>query len=111
MCGCGRQFEGDLKLLGKAARLYAAGRTGWFSDRSACYLAAGRPVIMQDTGIGRYLPTGTGVTNVYRYRSAAEAINHVESNYSRHAAAAAAFAREFLDSDLVLRRLLELVGM
>lgn len=43
--------------------------------------------------------------------SAAEAIDHVESNYSRHAAAAAVFAREFLDSDIVLGRLLELVGM
>src|SRR5439155_11959721 len=39
---------------------YAAGRTGWFSDRSACYLASGRPVIMQDTGLDRYVPTGRG---------------------------------------------------
>ena len=39
---------------------YVMGRTGWFSDRAACYLAAGRPVIVQDTGIGAYVPTGTG---------------------------------------------------
>jgi hypothetical protein len=90
---------------------YAAGRTGWFSDRSACYLAAGRPVIMQDTGIGAHVPTGTGVLTFTDIDSAAEAINYVESDYSRHAAAAAAFAREFLDSDLVLSRLLQLAGI
>jgi hypothetical protein len=90
---------------------YAAGRTGWFSDRSACYLAAGRPVIIQDTGIGAYVPTGTGLLTFTDIDSAAEAINNVESDYSRHAAAAAAFAREFLDSDLVLSRLLQLAGI
>jgi hypothetical protein len=90
---------------------YAAGRTGWFSDRSACYLAAGRPVIMQDTGIGAHVPTGTGVLTFTDIDSAAEAINYVESDYSRHAAAAVAFAREFLDSDLVLSRLLQLAGI
>jgi hypothetical protein len=90
---------------------YAAGRTGWFSDRSACYLAAGRPVIIQDTGIGEYVPTGAGLLTFTDIESAAEAINQVESDYSRHAAAAAAFAREFLDSDLVLSRLLRLAGL
>ena len=90
---------------------YAAGRTAWFSDRSACYLAAGRPVIIQDTGIGAYVPTGTGLLTFTDIDSAAEAINKVESDYSRHAAAAAAFAREFLDSDLVLGRLLRLAGI
>lgn len=90
---------------------YAAGRTGWFSDRSACYLAAGRPVILQDTGIGKYLPTGDGLLTFTDVDSAAEAIGRVESDYSRHAAAAAAFAREFLDSDLVLSRLLGLAGI
>ena len=90
---------------------YAAGRTGWFSDRSACYLTAGRPVIMQDTGIGKYIPTGDGLLTFTDIDSAAEAIKRVESEYSRHAAAAAAFAREFLDSDLVLLRLLRLAGI
>jgi hypothetical protein len=90
---------------------YAAGRTGWFSDRSACYLAAKRPVIVQDTGIGRHLPTGTGILTFNDTESAAEAIERVESNYARHAEAAASFAREFLDSDLVLARLLQLAGV
>jgi hypothetical protein len=89
---------------------YAAGRTGWFSDRSACYLAAGRPVIVQDTGIGKYVPTGNGLLTFKDIDSAAEAIIHVESDYSRHASAAACFAREFLNSDRVLGRLLHLAG-
>jgi hypothetical protein len=90
---------------------YAAGRTGWFSDRSACYLAAGRPVIVQDTGIGSYVPTGTGLLTFIDIDSAAEAIERVERDYARHATAAAAFAREYLDSDRVLARLLQLAGL
>jgi hypothetical protein len=90
---------------------YAAGRSGWFSDRSACYLAAGRPVILQDSGIGAYVPTGTGLLTFTDIDSAAEAINRVESDYPRHAAAAVAFAGEFLDSDLVLIRLLQLADL
>jgi hypothetical protein len=90
---------------------YAAGQTGWFSDRSACYLAAGRPVIMQDTGIGKYVPTGDGLFTFTDIDSAAQAIKRVESDYSHHAAAATAFARQFLDSDLVLSRLLQLAGI
>jgi hypothetical protein len=90
---------------------YAAGRTGWFSDRSACFLAAGRPVIVQDTGIGKYLPTGTGLLTFTDTDSAAAAIEQVEGDYNRHAAAAAEFAREFLDSNVVLERLLRLAGL
>jgi hypothetical protein len=90
---------------------YVAGRSGWFSDRSACYLAAGRPVIIEDTGIGNYLPTGSGLLTFTDVESAAAAISAVESEYCRHAAAATAFAREFLDSDLVLERLLRIAGL
>ena len=81
---------------------YAAGRTGWFSDRSACYLAAGRPVICQDTGIGEYVPTGAGLLTFTDLDSAVDAISRVEQGYAQHAAAASAFAREYLDSDRVL---------
>jgi hypothetical protein len=90
---------------------YAAGRTGWFSDRSACYLAAGRPVVIQDTGIGAELPTGCGLLTFSDLDGAVDALNQVESNYAKHAAAAASFAREFLDSDLVLSRLVKLAGV
>jgi hypothetical protein len=90
---------------------YAAGLTGWFSDRSACYLAAGRPVIMQDTGLGRHVATGTGLITFNNLDTAVDAIAQVEDNYPRHAAAAAAFAREYLDSNVVLPRLLQLAGL
>lgn len=90
---------------------YAAGRTGWFSDRSACYLAAGRPVITQDTGFGPYVPTSTGLLTFTDIEGAAEAIDRVEHDYARHAAAATTFAHEYLDSDHVLTRLLQLAGL
>ena len=90
---------------------YAAGRTGWFSDRSACYLAAGRPVIMQDTGFARHLPTGSGLMTFNDIDSAASAIAKVERDYASQAAAAAAFARKYLDSNVVLPRLLQLAGL
>ncbi len=90
---------------------YAAGRTGWFSDRSACYLAAGRPVIIQDTGIGRHVPVGEGLLTFTGIDGAAAALDAVERDYARHAAAAREFARQHLDSDRVLTRLLELAGL
>jgi hypothetical protein len=90
---------------------YAAGRTGWLSDRSACYLAAGRPVVVQDTGIKRHLPTGEGLLTFTDLAGAADALERVERDYARHAAAAAAFARTYLSAERVLPRLLELAGL
>lgn len=90
---------------------YAAGRSGWFSDRSACYLAAGRPVILQDTGLGKHIPTGSGLLTFTDTRSATAAIEAVEVDYAHHAAAARQLSREYLDSDLVLRRLLGLANL
>jgi hypothetical protein len=87
---------------------YVLGRSGWFSDRSALYLAAGRPVIMQDTGIGQYLPTQAGLLTFTDFDSAVLALERVERDYARHAEAAAAFAREYLDSNRVLSRLVQL---
>ena len=86
-------------------------RTGWFSDRSATYLAAGRPVIVQDTGFGSTLPTGEGLFAFTTLEEAAEAVERVERDYDRHAPAAAAIAREHFDSSLVLRRLLAETGL
>lgn len=90
---------------------YVAGRTGWFSDRSACYLAAGRPVVVQDTGIGRYVPTGCGLLTFEGIDAAATAITAVEADYAAHAAAAGEWARNHLDARLVLGRLLVLSGL
>jgi hypothetical protein len=90
---------------------YAAGRTGWFSDRSACYLAAGRPVIIQETGIGAHVPIGQGLLTFTDVESAAAALAEVEREYPTHASAAVAFAREHLDAHRVLSRLVDLAAL
>jgi len=89
---------------------YVAGRTGWVSDRSVCYLAAGRPVIVQDTGIGKHLPIGDGLLTFTNVDEAARALAEVEQRYEHHAAAARQLARTHFDSDRVLGRLLEIAG-
>ena len=84
---------------------YVKGRSGWFSCRSACYLAAGRPVIVQDTGFS--LPVGEGILRFSNLDEAAAAVREVESDYRRHVRAARALAEEYFDSEKVLPRLLD----
>lgn len=86
-------------------------RSGWFSERSACYLAAGRPVITQDTGFGTVLPTGEGLFAFTTSDEAVAAINEVESDYARHSRAARAIAEEYFRAETVLRRLLADLGL
>jgi hypothetical protein len=86
---------------------YVAGRSGWFSCRSACYLAAGRPVVVQDTGFRSVLPVGEGVLAFGTLNEAVEALESVERNYERHVSAARNIAEEYFDSDKVLTELLE----
>ena len=90
-----------------AKNAYAAGRTGWFSCRSACYLALGVPVVVQDTGFGRVIPTGEGVLAFDSPDEAVRAIESVAADPERHARAAADIAREYFDADRVLSRLVE----
>jgi glycosyltransferase involved in cell wall biosynthesis len=90
-----------------AKQVYVAMRSGWFSERSARYLAAGRPVVVQDTGFSCVLPPGEGLLMFRTLEEAAAAIQEVEGNYDRHAQAARAVAREYFDSDKILSRLLE----
>ena len=86
---------------------YAVSDSGWFSDRSACYLASGRPVIAQDTGFGRRLPTGAGLFAFASADDVVMAIEELERDYDRHRATARELAVEHLDSDRVLGSLLE----
>ena len=90
---------------------YVASRCGWFSDRSACYLASGRPVVAQETGVNGALPTGRGLLLFRELDEAVAAIEEVESDYAGHAAAARELAVEHLDARRVLRRLLEQVEL
>lgn len=86
-------------------------RSGWFSDRAACYLAAGRPVVEQDTGFGDVLPLGPGVHAVATVEEAAQAIRAVEADWERASAHATEVAREHLAADRVLGRLLRATGL
>jgi len=89
---------------------YAGTRSGWFSDRSACYLAAGRPVVLQSTGFEEVLPSGEGLLAFGTLEQAADALARVRADYTRHSAAAREIAREHLDGDRVLRALLDQIG-
>ncbi|MDQ3953104.1 MAG: hypothetical protein M3279_09110 [Actinomycetota bacterium] len=86
---------------------YVVGRSGWFSCRSACYLAAGRPVVVQDTGFGCVLPVGTGILAFRTPSEAAAAVEEVTADYSLHASAARPLAESLFDSDKVLAELVE----
>jgi hypothetical protein len=102
--------RGSKAEFGVAKEGYVASRCGWFSDRSACYLASGRPVIAQDTGWGDWLPTGEGLFCFDSVDEVLAAIEALNSNYSKQRHAARAIAETYFDSDLVLPRLLEAVG-
>jgi hypothetical protein len=86
---------------------YVVSQAGWFSCRSACYLAAGRPVVVQDTGFSEVVPVGEGILTFREPREAVEAIRDVERNYAAHSRAALAVAHEYFDSDKVLAGLIE----
>ena len=86
---------------------YVQLNTGWFSDRSAAYLAAGRPVVMQETGFSAHLPCGRGLFAVRDASEAAAALEEIESDYAAHAAAAREIARDVLDARHELKRLLD----
>ena len=90
-----------------AKNAYAAGRTGWFSCRSACYLALGVPAVVQDTAFGHAIPTGEGVLTFNTMDEAVDAIREVVADPDRHARAAAELAHEYFDSDKVLSHLLD----
>lgn len=81
--------------------------TAWFSDRSAAYLAAGRPVVMQDTGFSEHLPVGSGLFAVTNVDEAAAAIDAIASDYDTHSRDAKEVAVEHLDTRVVLAGLLE----
>jgi hypothetical protein len=90
-----------------AKEQYALLRSGWFSDRTACYLAAGRPAIVQDTGFDRVLPTGEGLFAFNTLEDAVAAFEAVQADYPRHAAAAREIAHTYLRAETVLGDLLD----
>lgn len=93
-----------------AKEMYVASRSGWFSERSACYLASGRPVLAQDTGLAGLIPTGEGVLTFTDLDEAVDGVEAIAGDWPRHAHAARELAEAYFDSDRVLGRLLDIVG-
>ena len=90
---------------------YVRPRTGWFSDRTACYLAAGRPVITQETGFSGHLGSGKGLFGFTTMEDIVRAIDAIESDYAGHCSAARDVAREFFAAEKVVASLMERAGL
>jgi hypothetical protein len=86
-------------------------RSGWFSERDACYLASGKPVVAQDTGFGARLPLGAGLFAVSTVEEARDAIEAVNADYTGHCAAARRIAADHFEASAVGARLLRDVGL
>jgi len=100
-------IHGSKAEFGVAKHTYVANRTGWFSDRTECYLAAGRPALVQDTGWTAHLPHGDGLLAFSTVDEAVAGIDRINADYARHAARAREVAREHFDASRVVPKLLE----
>jgi len=90
---------------------YVRLETGWFSDRTACYLAAGRPAITQDTGFTRHFGSGAGLFAFRTLEDIAEAVREINADYATHCRAAYEIAAEHFEATKVLASLLERAGI
>ena len=100
-------IQGSRAEFGVAKHTYVTTRSGWFSDRTACYLAAGRPALFQDTGWSAHLPAGEGLLAFSSPQEALAGIDSINSDYARHARRAQELAREHFAAERVLPRLIE----
>jgi hypothetical protein len=94
-----------------AKNMYVQSNSGWFSDRSICYLASGKPVLAQDTGLGSLYPLGRGLLTFSTLEEAHAGVEEIASSYESHCRAARDIAEEYFDSAKVLTRLLQNVGV
>jgi hypothetical protein len=94
-----------------AKNVYVATRCGWFSCRTVCYLAAGLPAVVQDTGFSELIPAGEGLFAFTNLDEAARAVETVERNYARHQRAARELARAHFASEVVLGDILKRIGL
>jgi len=102
-----RYIAGSRAEIACPKPVYRQLRTGWFSDRSVCYLASGRPVLAEDTGFSRYLPTGHGLLTFTTMEEAVAAVAEIDANYAHHSRAARELAHAHLDSQTCLQMMLE----
>lgn len=106
-----RYIQDSLGEFTATKEQYVRPRTGWFSDRSVCYLAAGRPVITQETGFSDNLPSGEGLFGFSTPADALEAIVQVAADYPRHSRAARAIAAEHFSAEKVLEDVVRKIGL
>ncbi|MGH2755976.1 MAG: hypothetical protein ACRDLB_16300 [Actinomycetota bacterium] len=102
---------GSLGEFTVAKDQYVRFNTGWFSDRSACYLAAGRPVVTQDTGFPRYIESGQGLLPFSTVDEASGALASVADAYESHSGAATEIAAEYFSHERVLEDMLQKAGL
>jgi hypothetical protein len=93
--------------FGVAKHGYVKMRSGWFSDRSVCYLASGLPLLLQDTGLGDWLPIGEGIVTFEDLPGILRGIETINSDYQRHRKAARQLAEVYFSTEKVLPALLE----
>jgi hypothetical protein len=103
-------IHGSKAEFAVAKHTYVSTRSGWFSDRTECYLAASRPALVQDTGWTAHLPSGDGLLAFSSLDEAVAGIDAINSSYARHARRAAEIAHEHFDAARVLTDLLEEVS-
>ena len=103
-----RRSKGEFTV---AKDQYVRLNTGWFSDRSGCYLAAGRPVIIQETGFSMIYGKQEGLFAFKSLGEIPEAVKEINADYSRHSRGARKIAREFFEAEKVLHSLLERAGI
>jgi hypothetical protein len=106
-----RFIQGSRAELGFAKSMYVQTGSGWFSDRTQCYLASGRPAVVRDTGFGDVLPCGEGLLAFTDAESALAAMEAVEGDHGRHARRAREIASEYFAAEKILQSLLERAGL
>ena len=106
-----KYIQQSLGEFSVAREQYVRPRSGWFSDRSVCYLASGRPVIMQDTDFGKFIPTGKGLFSFGNIDEAQNALAEIASDYSRQSKAAVEIAQTYFDANKVVGEILSRVGL
>lgn len=106
-----RFIRGSAAEFMVAKNMYIDTRSGWFSDRSICYLASGKPVVAQNTGLNALYPGGEGLLLFDTVDEAVDAIGELQADYPRHARAARAIAEDYFESDKVLTTLLKKLNL
>jgi hypothetical protein len=110
-----RSFDGYIQgsdaECSAAQGVYVATNSGWFSDRTVRYLAAGKPALVQDTGFGRTYPVGEGLIPFRTVDEAVKGVEAIQRDPRLHREASRALAEEFFDSDRVIGRLLDEAGV